>query len=106
MIPRAAAYLCKLSDPFEGFEVRAALHAGAQNGEHVRVFAGKSPCRDGRGASGADGCDVRAVHNRKRGSVLLIEEGYQRLVRGNAEVVVVGENRHKLDLEGDPGHIA
>src|ERR1700674_841341 len=105
MIPRCDAYLCELSDPFEGLEVRAALHAGAQDGEHVRVFAGKSPCRDGRGASGADGCDVRAVHYRKRGSVLLIEEGYQRLVRGNAEVVVIGENRNKLDLQGDAGTV-
>jgi len=72
--------------------VRTPLHAGAEDGEHPCVAAGKGVRRHRGGPAGPDGGDVSAVHHGERLSVVLVEECDQSLVAGDTASVVAGED--------------
>ena len=88
--------------------MRDPLHAAADDGQRQGVRSGQQPRRQCGAASGAQGGDVRAVHDDQRRSGLRIEETDQRLVTGQTARGVAVERGDEFDphrAAGEPaGH--
>ena len=88
--------------------VRDPLHAAADDSQRQGVGSGQQPRRKYRAAGGAQGGDVRAVHDDQWRPGLRIEETDQRLVTGQAArgiAVERGDEFYPHRAAGEPaGH--
>ncbi len=89
--------LLELPRPRQVARVRERLHAGAHDGEHLRVVARQEPRRQRRGRGRPLRGDGSAVEQQEERSVARIEERDDGLVRG--PVAVLGKDRHQLGRE-------
>ena len=93
------AYLGKVAHPGDGVEVRTTLNAGPEHCEHAGVLSCERAGCDSRRRAGADCRDRGPVHEREWQAGLSVEQGDQRLMRGQAVGVVARKNRDELRLE-------
>ena len=88
--------------------VRDPLHPAADDGQREGVRSRQQPCRERGPAGGAQGGDVRAVHDDQRRPGLGIEKTDQRLVTGQPAggvAVERGDELHPHRSTGEPaGH--
>ena len=93
------ADLLELAHSRDRPHVRARLHAGAADREHLRVVAREHARRERGARRGSRRRDVCPVHERRERAALRVEHGDRSLVRRQLRAGVPFEQRHELRLE-------
>ena len=88
------------TDVGDGDGVGFGLDACAEDGENVGVGAGQEAGGEGGAGGGSHGGYVLAVHEGCGRAGFGVEDGDNRLMAGDVEFVVVGEDADELDGEG------